>query len=62
MVEYEMNYLPPLEGLSLEDNKNGQIIDVGQSDEQEKIVIIEQYYRLVWAKLKTIASSAILDL
>jgi hypothetical protein len=33
MVEYEMSYLPPLEGLSLEDDKNGQIIDVGQSDE-----------------------------
>jgi hypothetical protein len=33
MVEYEMNYLPPSEGLSLKDNKNGQIIDVGQSDE-----------------------------
>jgi hypothetical protein len=33
MVEYEMNYLPPLEGLSLEDNENGQIIDVGQNDE-----------------------------
>ncbi len=33
MVEYEMNYLSQLEGLSLEDNKNGQTIDVGQSDE-----------------------------
>jgi hypothetical protein len=33
IVEYEMNYLPPLGGLSLEDNKNGQTIDVGQSDE-----------------------------
>jgi hypothetical protein len=33
MVEYEMSYLPPLEGLSLEDDKNGQIIDVGQNDE-----------------------------
>ena len=35
MVQCEMNYLPPLpfEGLSLEDGENGQIIDVGQSDE-----------------------------
>jgi hypothetical protein len=35
MVQCEMSYLTPLllEGLSLEDGKNGQIIDVGQSDE-----------------------------
>ena len=33
MIEYEIKYLPPLEGLSLEEDDNGQIIDVGQSDE-----------------------------
>ena len=33
MVEYEMNYLPSLKGLSLEDDNNGEIFDVGQMDE-----------------------------
>jgi hypothetical protein len=33
MVEYEMNYLPSLKGLSLEDDNNREIIDVGQMDE-----------------------------
>ena len=33
MVEYEMNYLPSLKGLSLEDNNNGKIIGVVQMDE-----------------------------
>ena len=43
MVQCEMNYLTPLplEGLSLEDGENGQIIDVGQSDEEEKFVVSE---------------------
>jgi hypothetical protein len=33
MVEYEMNYLPSLKGLSLENKNNGEITDVGQMDE-----------------------------
>ena len=41
MVEYEMNYPPPLEGLSLEDEEHGQIIDGGQGDDLEIFEISE---------------------